>query len=513
MALKSDRFSKALLVVAAGLAVVAIAFVALAFTRRPNNPVEAELVYEGLRIARGLPLYVDPSVGAWEDGGPPSRFFVLYTPFWPSIIGHLGGAHIDAIRTVGRGVATASWLFLFLAPIAATSRERRVTTATVAFAAIGIWFLARNAPSATPDMLAVALACAGLLRAARRGHFDALSGALLVLAPFVKPSCLGIVAGAAVAHLVVRRVPSRWLTIAAAGVAASLAVFACQLVSDGAWVSHLVRSTGQPLSWTRFAQEMGSRAIILGIPHVVVLIVAARRRASIVLIAPLAASLAWSSFSMAKHGSGTQYWVEPTMAAVVAVAFMPAPVARAASETSLRYSRILARCAAVASLAIVGATSAVAVADELGWWRSQTAAIAAVDRHCVREPGELVVSSDPTIELALDGRILVPDWQSAFLARVGKFPADAWRNDLRNPRVRWLALEVDPEEPLIGNDARVEVSAFRDVLRSVVEEEFVRDAVVAHFVVFRRRSRPVTEPGAGPIRREAGVESPPRAPR
>jgi hypothetical protein len=476
MASRRDARTNLLLAASAALAVLAIAFVGFALARRPDNPVEAELVFEALRVARGQALYVDPSIGAWEDGGPPSRFYVLYTPVWPWLLAQLAGPNIEAIRGVGRAIATAAWLAIFVVPIAVAPRERRRTVAIASLLGLALYFLARNAPSATPDTLAVALACVGLVRVAKRGHVDPLSAALFAVAPLVKPSCLGVLAGVAIAHVAARE-PGRFRSVVTGAGAALAVAFFCHVVSDGTWLTHIVRSTGQPLTMTRFVEQLGSRVVVLGVPHVVVAILAIRRRAALVVIAPLVASLAWSSFSMAKHGSGTQYWIEPTMAAIVAIAFMPAR----------RAPRPL-RGAAVVLAFLVAVISVPAYAREVEAWRVDRAELALVDAYCAREKGDVVISSEAALELALDGRLLVPDWQSSFLARRGTFPAAAWRNDLRDPHARWLVLGFDPTAPTEDtNDARVEVSAFRDILRPVVDEAFVRDARIGRYVVFRRR--------------------------
>jgi len=478
MSLRRDVLSRALLGVALLLACAAVAFVACAFVRRPDNPVEAELLFEAQRVALGRPLYVDPSLGAWEDGGPPSRFYVLYTPLWPWLVGHLAGPSITSLRHVGRGIATLAWLVVFVAPVIGAAQKQRAATAVTALLGMGVYFLARNAPAATPDTLAVAVSCVGLVRIARRGKVDTLSLALVAMAPLVKPSCLGVLAGVAVAHIAGRE-RDRYRVLLGAAALVSLVGLSFTAISSGGWLTHIVRSTGQPLTWTRFVQELGSRALVLGLPHVVVAVIAVRRRAPLLVTAPLLASIAWASFAMAKHGSGTQYWIEPTMAATVAIAFMP-------SIVGARW-----RVGALLVGLLVGITSVPAYANEIAAWRTHGEELASIDRHCGRDPGrgEVVVSSDVTLELALDGRILVPDWQSAFLARRGTFPVDAWRSDLGDPRARWLVLPFDPASPASvedTNDTRMEVSAFRDLLRPAIERNFVRDARVGRFVIFRR---------------------------
>jgi hypothetical protein len=208
-------------------------------------------------------------------------------------------------------------------PVVATTKEKRDRAATAVLVALGIYFLARSAPSATPDTLAVALACIGLVRVARKGHVDALSAALFAVVPLVEPSCLGVLGGVTVAHML-RREPGRDHAVFAAVFAATVVTLFCSVVSGGVWVTHVVRSIDRPMTCTRFVQELGWSALVLGAPNVAIAAIAIKKRAPLVLTAPLIASIAWSPFAIAKHGSGTQVWLEPTMAAVVMLAFMPA---------------------------------------------------------------------------------------------------------------------------------------------------------------------------------------------
>lgn len=487
MPFRRDVLSRALRGVAVLLACAALAFVARAFVHRPDNPVEAELLFEAQRVALGRPLYVDPALGAWEDGAPPSRFYVLYTPLWPWLVGHLAGPSIASLRHAGRGIATLAWLVVFVAPVVGATRQQRRATAIAALLGLSVYFLARNAPAATPDTLAVAVACLGLVRIVRSGKVDTLSLALVAMAPLVKPSCLGVLGGVVIAHLAGRE-RDRYRVLFGAAALVSLVGLSFTAISEGGWLTHIVRSTGQPLTWTRFVQELVSRAPILGLPHLAVAAIAIRRRAPLLVTAPLLTSLAWASFAMAKHGSGTQYWIEPTMAATVAIAFMPPPSPSPSAQT---FAGARWTVGALLLGLLVGATSLPAYARELAAWRAHDEELASIDRHCGRDPGrgEVVISSDVTIELALDGRILVPDWQSAFLARRGTFPVDAWRSDLGDPRARWLVLPFDPASPASiedTNDTRMEVSAFRDLLRPAIDRHFVRDASIGRFVIFRR---------------------------
>jgi hypothetical protein len=467
-------------------ALAGFAFVVWSFVHRPDNAVEAELSYETLRVARGLPLYVDPSIGAIDAGAPPSRYYVLYTPFWPWLVGHVASPSLASIHLVGRTVSVLAWAAMLTIPIVFARRQRRADTVLAALVASGLFFLSRNAPSATPDTIAAALACGGLVRAARRGAIDPLAAILLVAAPFAKPSCVGISMGCALVHLSLR--PPRWLrTCGVALATAALLVLACHVASDGAWLVHIARSTGQPLSLSRWVSEQGGRVFVLGAPHLAIAIVAWARGASRMTILPLLTSVAWSSFAMAKHGSGTHYWLEPTAAAIVAVAFMPAT-----------RERLVPAVASTVGAVVAAIVSVLAYPAELASYRAHDSAIAALARHCVRASDEVVASSDIGIELALNGRFLVPTWQSSMLIRRDRFPLEAWRRDLHDDHVRWLVAPFDIDAPLDARTrADTELSAYLLELRDVVTADFAFDARVAGQWVYRRRGDTSHAPRAG----------------
>lgn len=474
--LRSLTWAIALLAAASGLA-----FVVWSLATRPPSLVEAELVFEALRPARGLPLYVDPLRGAWEDGAPASRFYVLYTPVWPLVIGKLAGPSLCAVRDLGRTVSFGAWLVVCAAPLRAATREGRARAAVAALLAAGLFLLTRNAPVGTPDTLAAALSCVGLARAVRAGRVDALSAVLLVAAPFVKPSCLGIVTGVALAHLAARvRPDGRALGRAAlaGGVTLVALLVACHLASGGEWLQHLARSTGQPVSFVRWAEQQGTRAPLLGLPHLVVAVVAWRQRTTPLALLPLVTSLAWSSFSMAKSGSGTHYWFEPTAAAAVTLGVMPALGPRAAKAWT---------AVGGAFAAFAGATSLASAAAEVASYGRFGARIEALERRCTRGKDDVVVSTDVTVELAMNGRLLVPEWQTSYLVHDGRFPARVWEADLRHPHVRWLVLREDVRAPSARRDDAY-VSVFSRELRATVEEEFELDGVVDGLFVYRRRN-------------------------
>ena len=468
-------------------ALFTLAFVGYSFLYSPQNPVASEIHFEAYRVARKLPLYVDPFVGAWEDGAPPSRYYVLYTPIFPTLVGMVarvvGGASLTlaTVQWVGRTIAVGSWLALQILVVVFAPKERRKTTLLATLLGAGIYFVARNAASMSPDTFATLLVCTGVLRAVVKDEIDPIAAVLLIAGPFVKPSCLGGVAGAAIVLLAQRR--PGWLRGFLAGIGTFVVFLGiCHLASDGAWLTHITSSTGQPLTLTRWVQEMGSRSVVLGIPHAVVAWVAYERKTTWLALGPLLGSLAWATFMMAKHGSGSHYWLEPTTLAVIVISRMPAATGERTVE---RYLPIGALVFAV----LVAVTSWPPYLEEPSRVRWHDAKFAALKQRIPRRPGDFILSSDFEVEMQLDeGHISVPAWQSGFLARAGKFPKEAWQADLVRPEVTYVVSAVDPRlPPGKTNDEIVELSPFYDILKEPLLASFDFYDDIGGMFVFKRR--------------------------
>jgi hypothetical protein len=231
------------LAIALACALGGVAFTLYGIGARPYGAVESELVFQASRIQHHLPLYVDPYVGAWDSGPPPSRYYVLYTPLWPWLLAHASPAGLSATRTTGRVIDFALMLVALAALVGGAQRRNREAVLCGALLALGLHMLVREAGLATADVPAVALTALGLVRMHRRGRLDALSAALLVTAPLVKPSVLGVLPGAFGAHLVMHR-RSGWrsgwkerlepLVAAAAAGGALAAVY--HVTSGGVWL-------------------------------------------------------------------------------------------------------------------------------------------------------------------------------------------------------------------------------------------------------------------------------------
>jgi hypothetical protein len=468
--------------IALACAACGLAYVVYALVQRPYGAVEAELVFQASRIQRGFPLYIDPAVGAWEYGPPPSRYYVLYTPLWPWLLAHISPHTLEGIRTVGRALNGLLLLLTLFMLVRASKPENRLAVATGAALALGFEMIVREATLADADMPAVFLSTLAMTRMNARGGLDSVSAGLFAATPLVKPSMLGAGLGAVVAHVYVHRRSGarRLLVPLASGVlVAGALVLMFHRWSGGAWLSHIVRATGQPLSLDRWVREFGARVMFLGAPHAAVCALAARRGSSPFAVIPLATSTAWATFSMAKHGSGAHYWLEPTTAALVALGAMPA--ARAATSAALGW-------VALGLTTVAGAEGVVAFARAPADYASSRAHVERVLASCPREPGEVLVAGSAGLELVANGRVIVPAWQNAYLIRTGQFPLQAWREDLALPQVRCFVHARDfldpPPERIEG---MTEVSPYRKELRDVIEENFVLQDEFDGLLVFRRR--------------------------
>src|SRR5262249_26271178 len=157
----------------------------------------------------------------------------------------------------------------------------------------------------------------------RQGRVDAISGALFALAAWTKPNVIGLAAGAVADEIVAGRARSLQPTAAAPGLGGSLPRGAPWL-GGGAGVEHLTRSTMQSAHVLRAMEQVALRFPLLGIPHLFVAYCGFKSRKDprvrLVLTA-LCASLAWTMVSMGKVGSSTNYWLEPSVAAVLLLAF------------------------------------------------------------------------------------------------------------------------------------------------------------------------------------------------
>jgi hypothetical protein len=432
------------LVVAVAITLAAaIAFAFGTVLLRPLDVVEGEVLFEASRLRDKLPLYVDPLVGAHEYGPVPSRYYVLYTPLWPFLLALLPA---DLAPTIARVVSGLAWFGLLGLIGRLATPPRRRTVLLAAACAGGTYMLARNSAIAAADAVAVAIAGVALMRSARASRVDALSGALFALAAWTKPNILGLATGAFVHELVVREKRATGALMGALAVSAALAAWSHRM-SGGMWLEHLAYSTMQPLDAVRGLRLAAARFPLLGAPHFFVAYCGweARRSPGVrMVLFALLASLSWTLLSGAKIGSSTNYWMEPTVAAVLLLGYAPL---RSPSWLANPGARGIAAAVCLGALAVNVSGSLAALNDAV----KRRAAIGRVRAQCGAAPEDLVLAEHPGYEFMLNGRLLETPYQMTHLARSGRYPIDLWKADIGASQIRCLVMESDLlERPVSG---------------------------------------------------------------
>jgi hypothetical protein len=457
------RLAIAVMAVAA-LASLAYAFLTLA--ERPLDGVEGEVLFEAGRLRSGLPLYTDPVAGVSDYGPIPSRFYVLYPPLWAWLTSWVPSR---SAMLVARTVACFSWFGLLLAIVVRAPRERKQMAGVAALFTAGVYTLTLYGAAARPDALAVTLAGTALVRSVRRGQLDMLAAALFAFAAWTKPNVLGLAAGAFVVQLLLDRRAFGRAVASALFVTGALALV-LQVTSNGAWLDHLLRATGQPASLSLWAEQVPSRMQFLGAPIAAALFVAWRaREAPAVKLAfgALAASVVWTLVSLAKIGSATNYWMEPMIGVCVVAAFAPFELPR---EGRLGWA-----CAAGALLQSLwtGVATVKSSREAIDDSRVHAEFLQRVRTSCAPGVDEVILADEPGLELMLDGRVITTPFQMTHLARRGKYPLEPWVADVLRVESRCLLMEDDLLDRPIGQ-VSVEHDRFGPELRAVLRAKFVR---------------------------------------
>jgi hypothetical protein len=449
---------------------------------RPLDGVEGAVLFEASRIRDGFALYVDPSVGAPEYGAVPSRYYVLYPPLFSALL-----------SGVPRGLAAAAgrWLSMLafyggLVFLALRARKSCRAQALVAAAFVGgAYELAEFGASARPDALAVLLATFAAERAVRRGGVDAVVGALFALAAWTKPNVIGMGAGVFVVGLALRRGAVRGL--AGAAVVSAAIALALQWSSHGAWLQHLTRATGQPMRWLVFLAQINHRAqffVGLFVLSAWAAVGSLRRgdtddgaRGALALGA-LAGSVLWCLFTLPKIGSAANYWIEPCVAAVLALA-QTEPVLEARAVGILLLVQAL----------WTDVASARAAVDGVQRDRAHRDLLARAKELCLARPDDLVVADEPGIEVELDGRLVAHAFPLTHAAARGVFPIEAWLADLSRPEIACVVASHDHiERPLTQSDPNYDYFALP--VRAALDQRFEKVAQSWGWAIYARRPSP-----------------------
>ncbi len=427
----TSRVAGGVAALAAGCVLVALGFVlvwAVADVRaRPPRGGEGEALFEAARMRAHLPLYTDPIAGAWEQGAPPARYYVLYPPLWswalsllPAPAPSLG---FGAALEVARLAALVSWLgALAFLVVRADADARRHALAFAAFFA-SIFNLALFAVAARPDALAALCAAVALGLATRHGGAGAVAGALFAVAAWTKPTVIGLGAGAIGATMLVA--PRLALRAAASVAAVSLAIASLlDHVSGGAWLRHLVAATLQPFDFGHWLASVTHEAFFFFAPVAYALARAWKGRADprlVVGFGALAGAFGCAVVLVGKSGSATNYWIESALGVVAITARTRPP--------SLTARPALAG-AALAQALWSGVASVRSVPESLAADARIDALLAGARRTCGARDGDFVLADEVGVELLQNGRSAANTYQLSFLVRAGRFPVAPWIADV-----------------------------------------------------------------------------------
>lgn len=466
---------------AAALVVAAVAFGATllfalsTLASRPLDGSEGNFLFDASRLRQGFSLYVDPRLGAWDYGPVPSRYYVLYAPFWAATLAAVPGSFAPAFS---RALSIVAWFGFLAGVFAATPRSRRgAVLVAVAFVG-GLYPLTLFAASGRPDALAVALAGLAVVRSLRSGRVGAIEGALFALAPFFKPNVLAAGLGALAADVVSRRARA-WPALAGAASAGVACAGVLDLASGGAWLEHLLKSTWMPLSPTLWLEQMATRAPFFAVPLAFSAWCALRAKDRLALSA-LGASVAWTLWCLAKIGSASNYWMEPCAVGVAIVATSPAPPLPAALRVIAAPLALVQACWSGVA-AIRSSTEAILAAPR------KRAAIASARAVCGAKDGEVVMADEPGIEMMLNGRLIEQPLVLTPLVRRGVFPEAIWLEDVARPPVRCLVMQSDLLEKT-ASEEDPDHDLFPPALRRALRARFALETSRDGAWIYRARS-------------------------
>lgn len=429
---------------------------------------EAEVLFEASRIRSGYPLFIDPLVGAHEYGEPPSRFFVTYPPILSLLIAAIPPT---AATLVGRALASLAW-FGSLAWIVRSSDERaRGNALTAALFIGGIWVMTNFAATVRPDSFACACAGVGLNRAVKRQQqqrqadsgaapsqcVDVLSLLLLILAAWLKPTLLGLPAGAIIASKNLR-------TVLLAGAAGAVSFLLFHFLTGGKLLTHVIASNAQPLSFAVWVERITHHLPFFGPLFFVALVHGYRAQRHSIAVGAMVGSLAWVLFAIAKTGSSANYWMEPCVAALVLLAHTPGPFAF--GKSGLVHAAITLSAVLYADVAAITSSF-----RQMSHYRREAAFLATARAQCASGGSELIASDEQGLELALNDRIIIPAYQMSWLVREGKFPASTYIQTITAPRVKCFLLHTYAS-PIAAPEIRSAIEAHFPVV--VSEDEGAR---------------------------------------
>jgi hypothetical protein len=399
---------------------------------RPPMGGEGEALFEAARMRAHLPLYTDPIAGAWDQGAPPARYYVLYPPLWSWALSLLPAPALSygfgAALVFARLAALACWLGALVVLVARADVGARWHALAFAAFFASIFNLALFAVAARPDSLAALCAAVALERATRHGGVDAVAGALFAVAAWTKPTVVGLGAGAIGATVLVA--PRLAVRACASAAAVSLAIaWLLDHASGGVWLRHLLAATLQPFDFGHWLASVTHEAFFFFAPVAYAAARAWKGRDDprlAVGLGALAGAFGCAFVLVGKSGSATNYWIESALGVVAIAARTPPP--------SLTARPALA-AAALAQALWSGVASVRSVPESIAADARIDALLASARRTCSARAGDFVLADEVGVELLQNGRSAANTYQLSFLARAGRFPVAPWIADVTRPDV------------------------------------------------------------------------------
>ncbi len=486
MRLRAPLAKLALLLLAVGLATV-LAFAFLTLHSRPLDGSEGHILYDAMRLRAGRPLYVDPHIGILDDGPPPARHYVIYTPLLAFLVAVFPEG---AAPWLTRLLSIAAWYGLLGGLAYTRTRIAHRWLAWGAAAFVGaVYVLTLYGASGRPDALALLLAGIAFARSVRRGEPAALEGALFALAAWVKPNVLALAAGTLALDFLRRR---KIAPIATAVLVSVIIGGALMKISHGAFLQHLVEPIKAPMTLSLAIDQATSRLQFLGLPLLAAAVLAWRSRriegcqsGALLALAGLVVAFGWTLFSLAKYGSASNYWMEPCVALVVIASSFPIPASvsgmgdrPAIALVGLTLFQLVWTLTASVRSSVETIVRAPYVSEE----------IAQVRTLCGARPGETVMADDSGLELMIDHRLFHAPVQLTPLVKYGRWPEAVFLEDVRRPEVTCAVMSSDLlERPLTEVDADHDL--YDPTLRAALRERFLLVDQRAGLWVYALRSR------------------------
>jgi hypothetical protein len=451
--------------------------IAQAFVRPPDY-AEGCLLFNASRIRAGLPLYVDPVLGAHEYGEPPARYFVAYTPLAATWLAALPTKHA---LVVGRLVGLAAWYAALLRTVITARPGCRWAAATGALFAGSLFLFTLGSASVKPDSIALLLASIALTRALDSGRADARSGLLFGIAALVKQSAIGMAVGALGGSVLLGR-ERRWRGALAAGVIVVAVLAGLELLSGGLAFGHMHAALGLAFDPSSLAKNVASRApFIAGLVAMATAAAFQARGDSLgarLGLAVLGSSTLTACIGFGKVGAASNYLMEPALASVVILSRFPLSLPRT------RTGRVVLGAAIAVTLPWATNATFHSLLDEAATFGEHRAALQRIRQRCLDRPAAVLLSADPGVEMAINGRIHTHAIELWNQARLGRFPAGLWAADVRHPNVRCVITWTGDAQPPSAPSGY-----FPEEVAEAMRESFTLRFVESGYAVYTQRER------------------------